>query len=46
MVWYFKNSKPVIEFYDLEKDPGEWNNLAENPDYNSLIREPLNAKEL
>ncbi len=36
--WYFE-PKPRIEFYDLEEDPGEWNNLADNPKYDSLIRE-------
>ena len=35
--WYFVKSKPEIEFYDLEKDPGEWNNLAGKPGYQALI---------
>lgn len=37
--WYGENSRPRVEFYDLNKDPGEWNNLAENPEYDSLITE-------
>lgn len=35
--WYFAKSKPVVEFYDLEKDPGEWNNLAGDSKYQQLI---------
>lgn len=35
--YYFDETKPVIEFYDLENDPGEWNNLADDPAYAELI---------
>lgn len=37
--WYAEKSRPRVEFYDLENDPGEWNNLAGNPEYDSLITE-------
>jgi arylsulfatase A-like enzyme len=30
---YFQQPRPVVEFYDLEKDPAELNNLAGNPEY-------------
>ncbi|MCL4694052.1 MAG: sulfatase, partial [Candidatus Hydrogenedentes bacterium] len=29
--WYLNDSKPRVEFYDLESDPGEWHNLAGDP---------------
>lgn len=29
--------KPVEELYDLQKDPGCWNNVADNPDYEKVI---------
>jgi N-sulfoglucosamine sulfohydrolase len=35
--YYFDETKPVIEFYDLENDPGEWSNLADDPEYAELI---------
>jgi hypothetical protein len=28
-----------VEFYDLQNDPGEWNNLAEDPEYADQIVE-------
>lgn len=37
--WYFAPTKPEIEFYDLEKDPGEWNNLAKDLKYQPLIQQ-------
>jgi len=35
---YFAKPRPEVEFYDLEKDPGEMNNLAGNPAYADPIR--------
>lgn len=35
--YYFDETKPVVEFYDLENDPGEWNNLADDPAYAELV---------
>ncbi len=37
--YYFDKTKPVLEFYDLQNDPGEWNNLAEDSKYKDLISE-------
>lgn len=31
--------RPAVEFYDLQQDPYELNNLAGNPAYSSRIRE-------
>ena len=33
----YLNTPPAWEFYDLEKDPNEMNNLYENPEYRGLI---------
>ncbi len=33
----FFNSKPVEELFDIEKDPWEVNNLAEDPDYDEIL---------
>lgn len=30
-----------IDLYDLEKDPGEWNDLAEKPEYKSIVKSML-----
>jgi arylsulfatase A-like enzyme len=36
LIQYEDNS---LEFYDLEKDPNEWHNLANNSNYEALIKE-------
>lgn len=36
---FFADSKPREELYDLENDPQELNNLAGNPDYESVLAE-------
>jgi hypothetical protein len=36
---YFSNPRPVIELYDLEKDPSELNNIADRPENAGLVRE-------
>lgn len=36
---WFRDSKPEEELYDLESDPYELNNLAENPDYRDKLTE-------
>lgn len=33
---YFTNPRPVYELFDLEKDPGEMNNLAGKPEYKKV----------
>lgn len=37
--WYEKPNRPQVEFYDLVNDPYEWDNLAEEAEYDSLINE-------
>lgn len=39
LTWYEQTTRPQVEFYDLQNDPGEWNNLAEDPDYADQIVE-------
>ncbi|MEM8889129.1 MAG: sulfatase [Bacteroidota bacterium] len=36
---WFKETKAPVEFYDLEKDPHEVNNLADDPTYADKIKE-------
>ncbi len=38
MMW-FRPTKPVEELYDVENDPDEFNNLADNPLYKSKLEE-------
>lgn len=33
---YFQNPRPVLELYDLDKDPGELNNVAGRPEYRDI----------
>jgi N-sulfoglucosamine sulfohydrolase len=36
---WFRAQKPPFEFFDVENDPHELNNLADNPDYAGKIQE-------
>jgi hypothetical protein len=36
---YFTSPRPVYEFYDLDADPSELNNLSGQPEYASVERE-------
>ena len=35
--FFFSSTKPAEELYDLENDPNEMNNLAENPAYHEIL---------
>lgn len=39
LTWYQNTETPQQELYDLVNDPGEWNNLAEDPDYAEIKNE-------
>jgi arylsulfatase A-like enzyme len=39
--WYGLPNRPKVELYDLETDPWEWNNLADDPQYRDLVDELL-----
>lgn len=41
----FQSPRPEIEFYDLEKDPWELNNLAGHPAYRERLREHVKLLE-
>jgi hypothetical protein len=36
---YRYNTEPMDLLFDLKNDPGETNNLSNNPDYNSIKKE-------
>ncbi len=36
---YFTHPRPIYELFDLEKDPGELNNLTDKPEYSAVMRE-------
>lgn len=36
---YFTNPRPIVELYDLNKDPGELNNLAGKPEFHQVEQE-------
>ena len=37
--WRLISRKSGLELYDMEKDPNEWNNLANNSEYASILKE-------
>lgn len=39
---YFKGTRPTEELYDLEKDPYEMNNLAQNPTFQDTLQRMQN----
>lgn len=41
--WYTAETRPRVEFYDLQEDPGEWSNLAEDPACQDPIRQHQQA---
>jgi len=36
---YFSHPRPIYELFDLDKDPGELNNLAGKPEYGAVMRD-------
>ena len=35
--WYTMDSRPQVEFYNLDNDPGEWNNLAQSSEHEDPV---------
>lgn len=42
---FFKKQRPAHELYDLETDPYEVNNLADNGDYRDILEDHINILE-
>lgn len=43
--FYFKAPRPMIELYDLQTDPGEWRNLANDPAYAPIRQQMQQAMQ-
>ena len=41
--WLMQDSKPVEEFYDVENDPYQMHNLANNPEYEKRLKKMKNV---
>ena len=41
--FYFKSPRPMIELYDMQADPGEWRNLADDPAHASVRQQMQQA---
>lgn len=41
--FYFKSPRPMVELYDMQTDPGEWRNLADDPAHASVRQQMQQA---